>query len=44
MFILIQNLKSKIVRSVKDAIVSFQTSKKLHADGIVGIKTWIALL
>ncbi|MBN3898857.1 MAG: peptidoglycan-binding protein [Nostoc sp. NOS(2021)] len=31
-------------QSVKDAIVSFQTSKKLQADGIVGIKTWVALL
>ena len=30
--------------SVKDAIVSFQTSKGLQADGIVGIKTWVALL
>ncbi|MEH2444066.1 GH25 family lysozyme [Nostoc sp.] len=30
--------------SVKNAIVSFQTSKKLQADGIVGIKTWVALL
>jgi len=30
--------------SVKDAIVSFQTSKGLQADGIIGIKTWVALL
>ena len=30
--------------SVKNAIVSFQTSKKLQADGIVGIKSWVALL
>ncbi|MCC5663318.1 peptidoglycan-binding protein [Nostoc sp. CHAB 5784] len=28
----------------KDAIVSFQTSKGLQVDGIVGIKTWVALL
>ncbi|MEH2434010.1 MAG: GH25 family lysozyme [Nostoc sp.] len=31
-------------QSVKDAIVSLQTSKGLQADGIVGIKTWVALL
>ncbi|WP_392533932.1 GH25 family lysozyme [Nostoc sp. C117] len=30
--------------SVKNAIVSFQTSKGLQADGIVGIKTWVTLL
>ncbi|MDF5706416.1 MAG: GH25 family lysozyme [Nostoc sp. S4] len=29
---------------VKDAIVSFQKSKGLQADGIVGIKTWVSLL
>ncbi|WP_138500070.1 GH25 family lysozyme [Nostoc sp. PA-18-2419] len=29
---------------VKDAIVSFQKSKGLQADGIVGIKTWVTLL
>jgi lysozyme len=30
--------------SVKNAVVSFQTSKGLQADGIVGIKTWVSLL
>ncbi|MEH2365501.1 GH25 family lysozyme [Nostoc sp.] len=29
---------------VKSAVISFQTSKGLQADGIVGIKTWVTLL
>ncbi len=29
---------------VKNAVISFQTSKGLQADGIVGIKTWVSLL
>jgi lysozyme len=29
---------------VKSAVISFQTSKELQADGIVGIKTWVTLL
>ena len=28
----------------KAAIIAFQNSKKLQADGIVGLKTWVALL
>jgi len=30
--------------SVRNAVISFQTSKGLQADGIVGIKTWVSLL
>ncbi|MCC5603619.1 peptidoglycan-binding protein [Nostoc sp. CHAB 5714] len=37
-------IDGNFTESVKNAIVSFQTSKNLQADGIVGIKTWIALL
>ena len=37
-------IDGRFSESVKNAIVSFQTSKKLQTDGIVGIKTWVALL
>jgi lysozyme len=28
----------------KNAIIAFQKSQKLQADGIVGLKTWVTLL
>ncbi|BAY90616.1 MULTISPECIES: GH25 family lysozyme [unclassified Tolypothrix] len=37
-------IDGKFSSAVKDAVISFQSSKGLQADGIVGIKTWLSLL